>query len=90
MTASLTLRGECKCRYPLPMMQADRLYYCERCSLRVNSLTGFEGKPLRTVIENWLYNAKDLETLFGSTTELRRRLSKTFKCPDWAKGESKQ
>ena len=46
--------------------------------------TGFEEKPLRVVIENWLYNTSDITVLMDATTELRRRLSKTFERPAWA------
>lgn len=45
--------------------------------------TGFEQKSLRCVIENWLYNP-DTKVLFMSSFELRRRLMKAFRRPDWA------
>ena len=45
--------------------------------------TGFEGKSLRCVIENWLYN-QDTGVLFMASLELRRRLQRTFPRPSWA------
>jgi hypothetical protein len=47
-------------------------------------VTGFEGKPIRVVIENWLYHT-DLSVLMSATAELRKRFSKTFQRPEWAK-----
>lgn len=51
-------------------------------------LTGFEGKPLKVVIINWLYN-DDLATLMDASSELRKRFKRAFPKPDWAKGENK-
>jgi hypothetical protein len=46
------------------------------------TLTGFEQKTLRVVIENWLYH-EDLGIVMDAATELRRRFSKTFPRPAW-------
>lgn len=45
--------------------------------------TGFENKPLRTVVENWLYT-DDMDTRVAASLELRNRFSKTWPRPDWA------
>lgn len=46
-------------------------------------ITGFEFKPLRAVIENWLYTT-DVDVIADTAYEMRRRLSKTFPRPKWA------
>ena len=46
--------------------------------------TGFEQKTLRAVIEAFLWTS-DVELMTDASCELRRRLAKTFPCPDWFK-----
>jgi hypothetical protein len=48
-------------------------------------VTGFERKPLRVVIENWLYNRQDLSVLMDATAELQKRFMRAFPMPEWAK-----
>jgi hypothetical protein len=47
--------------------------------------TGYEGKTLRVVIENWLYHPEVKERICASA-ELRKRLQKAFPVPSWVKG----
>jgi hypothetical protein len=44
--------------------------------------TGYEGKTLRAVIYAWLYCSNPTLSLLA-TAELRKRLMKGFKRPDW-------
>lgn len=46
--------------------------------------TGFEGKSLRVIIENWLYTG-DEATRVAAALELRKFFRRTFQCPEWAK-----
>jgi hypothetical protein len=51
--------------------------------MKAESPTGFEGKLLKVVIQNWLYS-DDISVVMDTTTELRRRFSKVFTRPTWA------
>lgn len=50
-------------------------------------ITGYEGKILRVVIENWLYHPDAKERIIAGT-EIRKRFHKTFPTPDWLKEKS--
>lgn len=49
--------------------------------------TGYEDKPLKVVIQNWLYLDPDpsLQSMeaYWAEVEMRRRLTKTFPRPEW-------
>lgn len=48
-----------------------------------DTTTGFESKPLKVVILNWLY-AEDLSVIMDATSELRKRFKRAFPRPEWA------
>lgn len=45
-------------------------------------ITGYEGKPLKVVIINWLYHPEP-DARIGAGVEMRKRLIKAFPRPDW-------
>lgn len=46
--------------------------------------TGFEDKPTRVVMENWLYH-EDRDVRVSALTEMRKRFEQRFPKPEWAK-----
>lgn len=61
---------------------------CKHAEIPAASLphkaTGFEGKTLKSVIQNWLYNP-DMDIVVDASREMRRRFSKSWPRPDWLK-----